>query len=77
MIIGKNVLFIEQVWRPDGRGVSKNVEHHGIVIDKFRDYVTDDGIMHEVDFYLVQSPDGLLRHFRPHQANSIITDSNA
>jgi hypothetical protein len=78
MIIGKKVLFIERVPKTEGYGGFKNIEHEGIVLDKFRDFVTEDKKIYWVDFYLVQltngKTNGLIHHFRPHQANRILDD---
>lgn len=62
MIIGRTVIFIRQQWKGD-RGVEKNLEYTGIVLDKFSRLELLEGRMRRMEYYQVELPDGKLAQF--------------
>jgi hypothetical protein len=70
-MIGKKVRFIRPVYRGD-RGVEKNLEYIGTVLDKCRGRERVEGKFFSVDYYMVELSDGIVAKFYPDEATNII-----
>lgn len=76
MIIGKTVVFIRVIDREGQREV-KNLEHVGIVLDKFRGHEKIDGVYHAHDYYLVQLEGGVIGKFFCDEAKRIVIPNSS
>lgn len=72
-MIGKHAVFIRSIY--GDRGVQKNQEYSGLVLDKYRTAIIRSGEMVEVDCYVVQLPGDVIAHFFPDEAVKIINDN--